>query len=299
MEKNKQRNSMITSMTGYGKAVESIEGRQITVEIKTLNAKQLDLSFKIPGLYSEFEHEIRSLITQHIERGKVFCNISIDESGDQSTSVINTRLAETYFNELRALEQLLKLPPSPDYLSLLIRLPDALKAPQEAPGEEEHRILIEVVQQACLLTNRFRITEGEVLGADIGNRILRIKGLLEQVTPFEQRRMVHIREKINKALQEGLDSHPDQNRFEQEMIYYLEKLDITEEKVRLGNHLTYFMQVMKEDSANGRKLGFIAQEVGREINTLGSKANDSEIQQIVVEMKDELEKIKEQLLNIL
>lgn len=290
---------MIISMTGYGKAVESIDGRQITVEIKTLNAKQLDLGIKLPGMYSEFEHEIRSLITQHIERGKVFCNISIDESGDQCLTVINTRLAEAYINELRALEQHLGLAPSPDYLSLLIRLPDTLKAPQEAPGAEEHRVLIEVVQQACFLTNRFRISEGDVLGADIANRILRIKGLMEQVNPFEQRRMLHIRERINKALQEGLDTHPDQNRFEQEMIYYLEKLDITEEKVRLGNHLSYFMQVMKEDAANGRKLGFIAQEIGREINTLGSKANDSDIQQIVVEMKDELEKIKEQLLNIL
>lgn len=291
---------MIRSMTGYGKAAGMHKSRQITVELKTLNSKQLDITMKIPSIYNEMEPEIRSVIAHQLERGKVYCSVFVDNVGDDSGTTVNQLLAKTYYTQLKELEKSLGLPESTDYLSVLLRMPDILKTPQSEPDPEENLLLKSTLEQAVGLVNLFRAAEGKSLYTDIEQRVHKIETLLERTEPFEKDRIVRLKERMLKELNEGLENGFDQNRFEQEMIYYLEKLDITEEQIRLSNHLKYFLQVMEESSSgNGRKLGFIAQEIGREVNTLGSKANDANIQKLVVEMKDELEKIKEQLLNIL
>lgn len=287
-------------MTGYGKAAGMHKSRQITVELKTLNSKQLDITMKIPSIYNEMEPEIRSVIAHQLERGKVYCSVFVDNVGDDSGTTVNQLLAKTYYTQLKELEKSLGLPESTDYLSVLLRMPDILKTPQSEPDPEENLLLKSTLEQAVGLVNLFRAAEGKSLYTDIEQRVHKIETLLERTEPFEKDRIVRLKERMLKELNEGLENGFDQNRFEQEMIYYLEKLDITEEQIRLSNHLKYFLQVMEESSSgNGRKLGFIAQEIGREVNTLGSKANDANIQKLVVEMKDELEKIKEQLLNIL
>lgn len=287
-------------MTGYGKAAGMIRSRQITVEIKSLNSKQLDITLKLPSYYNEYEPEIRNIIAQHLERGKVYCNIQVDNTGDDAATSVNRQLAAKYYDQLKALEGELKLGSSPDYLALLLRMPDILSSPLSEPDKEEHKTLTGILVQAINIVDVFRKQEGGIMAADILMRIGRINDRLLAVEPYEQERIARLKGRIMKELNEGIENGVDRNRFEQEMIYYLEKLDITEEKTRLANHLDYFSAVMKDQSvANGRKLGFISQEIGREINTLGAKANDSDIQKLVVEMKDELEKIKEQLLNIL
>lgn len=291
---------MIRSMTGYGKAAGMIRSRQITVEIKSLNSKQLDISLKIPSFYNEYEPEIRNAIAQHLERGKVYCNVQVDNTGDDTETTINLQTATSYYSQMKALEKELKLGSSPDYLSILMRMPDILKTPQPEPDNEEHNTLTGILLKAIKIVDLFREQEGRIMAEDILKRINRIHDRLLAVEPYENERITRLKGRITRELNEGMENGVDRNRFEQEMIYYLEKLDITEEKIRLANHLDYFAGVMKDGSAaNGRKLGFIAQEIGREINTLGAKANDSDIQKLVVEMKDELEKIKEQLLNIL
>lgn len=287
-------------MTGYGKAAGMIRSRQITVEIKSLNSKQLDISLKIPSFYNEYEPEIRNAIAQHLERGKVYCNVQVDNTGDDTETTINLQTATSYYSQMKALEKELKLGSSPDYLSILMRMPDILKTPQPEPDNEEHNTLTGILLKAIKIVDLFREQEGRIMAEDILKRINRIHDRLLAVEPYENERITRLKGRITRELNEGMENGVDRNRFEQEMIYYLEKLDITEEKIRLANHLDYFAGVMKDGSAaNGRKLGFIAQEIGREINTLGAKANDSDIQKLVVEMKDELEKIKEQLLNIL
>ncbi|MFO7722046.1 MAG: YicC/YloC family endoribonuclease [Bacteroidales bacterium] len=290
---------MIKSMTGYGKAVGEYGGKQITVELKSLNSKQLDLSMKTPSRYLELEPEIRNQLARMLERGKLYCSVQVDAVAEGAVPEINMELAEACYDQLKALEQKLGLEGRSDYLSLLVRMPDVFRTQQSVAGAEEQQAILAATLQAIGSLDEFRQKEGEILGKDIIQRIGLIGTLLKEVEPFEQQRMIRLRERIVKDLEVIMDKGYDQNRFEQEMIYYLEKLDITEEKTRLKSHLDYFLQVMGEDSANGRKLGFIAQEIGREVNTLGSKANDADVQKIVIRMKDELEKIKEQLLNIL
>lgn len=288
-------------MTGYGRAAGVFKERQISVEIKTLNSKQLDFSFRQPAVYAEFEPEIRNLVSQFLERGKVYCNIQIDECGQETAPEINAELAHTWLRQFKILEEKLTLNPQDDYLPLLLKMPDVLKPMPQNTGSDEHRVLQETVIAALEQVMIFRRKEGAELAKDISMRISKIASMLEKIIPLEESRISRIRERMMKTLSEtsDFDTKTDINRFEQELIYYIEKIDITEERIRLGNHLNYFFSVMEEQLNNGRKLGFIAQEIGREINTLGSKAYDSDIQKIVVDMKDELEKVKEQLFNVL
>jgi uncharacterized protein (TIGR00255 family) len=293
---------MIRSMTGYGKVTVFSGTHQVTAEIKTLNSKQLDLGIRLPSVMSEYEHEVRSLAGTALERGKVMVQIVLGDGASGVVPEIDLQLAAEWYRQIRRLEEHLGLPPMENYLEVLLKMPDMLKQEPEVADPAIRDTLIEVMGECLRQVNAFRTREGMELGEEIEERIRRILPMVDRVTPLERGRTVRIKEKLSKALEENGDlmaSAVDQNRLEQEMIYYLEKLDVTEEKVRLVNHLRHFLQVMTEPAANGRKLGFIAQEIGREINTLGSKAHDYEIQQIVVEMKDELEKVKEQLFNIL
>lgn len=291
---------MIRSMTGYGKATGMFGDKQITIEIKALNSKQFDFNIKLPSLYADVENDLRTLVTQSLERGKVYCTVQIDEKDPQHVPGLNIELAAAWYAQWKQLEEQIGLPPSRDYHSVLLRMPDFLRTTESIADEQDKVILVRTMKEALQHLNRFREMEGEVLGRDIAQRIRLIESLMEKIVPFEKTRLNRLRERMEKALQEiaGKGISIDQNRLEQEMIFHVERLDITEEKVRLKNHLKYFLEVM-DSAGTGRKLGFIAQEIGREINTIGSKANDSEIQQVVVEMKDELEKVKEQLFNVL
>lgn len=286
-------------MTGFGKATGTYGNKQIVVEIKSVNSRQLDLSMKCPAGYYDLEADIRTLLAQHLERGKVYCNISTDQQDDQPEVQINRPLLASGYRTLKEIEETLGIAPSNDYLSLLFRLPEVLKGVRADVDPEEFEAVRRILLEAIEETNRYRETEGKELGRDMLERIRKIGELLQLVVPLEEGRITRQREKLNKELKNLQNLSVDTNRFEQEIIYYLEKLDITEEKVRLLHHLDFFREVMEGREANGRKLGFIAQEIGREVNTLGSKANDASIQRIVVDMKDEHEKIKEQLLNLL
>lgn len=290
---------MIRSMTGFGKATGTYGNKQIVVEIKSVNSRQLDLSMKCPAGYYDLEAEIRTLLTQHLERGKVYCNITTEQHDLEPEIQINRPLLASGYHTLKEIEETLGLEPSDDYLSLLFRLPDVLKGVRAELDAEEFETVRGILLEAIEETNRYRETEGKELGSDMLERIGKIGHLLQKVVPLEEGRITRQREKLHKELKNLQNLSVDTNRFEQEIIYYLEKLDITEEKVRLLHHLEFFREVMGSKEANGRKLGFIAQEIGREVNTLGSKANDAAIQRIVVDMKDELEKVKEQLLNLL
>jgi uncharacterized protein (TIGR00255 family) len=287
-------------MTGYGKATGMVGEKQITVEIKALNSKQFDFNIKLPALYAEVENDLRTLVAQSLERGKVYCSVQFDEKGELNVPGLNVELAAFWYAQWKQLEQQIGLPPSADYHGLLLRMPDFFKTSEAIAQDHEREVLISTLKQSILQLNQFREKEGEVLGNDIAQRIRLIESLMEKIVPFEKTRLIKLRERMEKALQEiaGKGISIDQNRLEQEMIFHVERLDITEEKVRLKNHLKHFLEVM-DSMGGGRKLGFIAQEIGREINTIGSKANDSGIQQVVVEMKDELEKVKEQLFNVL
>jgi len=270
-----------------------------TVEIKTLNSKQLDLHLRLPPLYKEKEPEIRQLISQLLERGKVECNINIENTGSNSNYSFNHQLAETYYNELKHMAGQIGEKPN-EYLPILVRLPDVLSAEKIELSESEWLEVSKGIKAAAEKVNEFRTKEGKVLEGDFAKRIAGIEASYIKIKPFEEKRMAFMREKIRKALNELMeDGTVDENRFEQELIYYIEKFDITEEKVRLQQHIDYFMQTINENTSNGKKLNFISQEIGREINTIGSKANDADIQKVVVNMKDELEKVKEQLFNIL
>lgn len=285
-------------MTGFGKAVWSSAGRTASVEIRSLNSKQLDLNIRIPSVYREKEAEIRSIIAQLIERGKVDLMINFENSSENNAVTINKELAKKYYKELKQLSKDIDEDGS-HLLSTIIKMPDVLGQSRDQMQEGEWEEVEKAIGTACNLLNEFRLQEGHVLEQDITKRIEIILSLLKQVEPFEKERINTIRNQINESLEAAIEKQNiDRGRFEQELIYYLEKLDITEEKVRLHKHCKYFLDTMKEKSC-GKKLGFITQEIGREINTLGSKANEVNMQKIVVQMKDELEKIKEQLLNIL
>ncbi len=291
-------------MTGYGKASAETDGKTISVEVRTLNSKQLDINARIPQVFREKELEIRIAIGRVLERGKVDFNLTSDSDAEISGSSINKALARQYHREILELAEELKAPVGDDLISSILKMPDVLRSDKESLGDEEWTAVKEAIDEALSQADRFRMEEGQLLEADMQKRIGLILGLLESVGPFEQARIRNLRERFERNSSEFIATRPgmenfDENRFEQEIFWYLERLDITEEKVRLKKHCDYFLETLKGNESNGRKLGFITQEIGREINTLGSKASDAEIQQIVVRMKDELEKIKEQLGNIL
>ena len=287
-------------MTGFGKAVGEIGTKKITVEIKSLNSKQLDLFTKIPYIYREKEIEIRALLAQQLERGKIDFNIIIENSSKESSSQINGPIIESYRNQILAISESTGIPVPTDWYSILLRLPESLKTEQQEIPEDEITVLMKTINTAITNLKAFRKQEGKSLQNIFENKIKNIKELAAQVTPFEQERMTNIRTRIKENLESlSLNAEYDKNRFEQEMFYYIEKIDINEEKNRLSNHLKYFIETINEENNAGKKIGFIAQEIGREINTMGSKANHLEIQKLVVRMKDELEQIKEQVLNVL
>lgn len=288
------------SMTGFGKAINEIPGKKITVEIRSLNSKQLDLNLRIPYLYKEKELELRTELSKQLERGKVDVSVYTESTQETVPTTLNKNLAKAYYNELRSLSQELN-EKEENLLSLVVKMPDVLKAEKETVelDEAEWNQVKVAVNKAIDAFQKFRDDEGKTLEKEFQNRIGIIGKLLNEVLSLDNARVENIKKRIKNNLEEVIDINKiDQNRFEQELIYYIEKLDITEEKLRLKTHLDYFNETMKEP-ASGRKLGFISQEIGREINTIGSKANDAGIQKLVVQMKDELEKVKEQLLNVL
>lgn len=291
---------MIRSMTGFGKSQADLPGKVITVEIRSLNSKQLDLNFRAPAVYREKEMSARSLIAQKMERGKVDVTISAESKNEQPVVSINKEIALRYLEQLKDLSSSLPEKQNIDFLSVLVRMPDVLKSEKEELTEEEWEAIQQAITKALDETDNFRVSEGKVLEKDFTMRIKRILLLLGAVEPLEAPRIESVRTKFAMRLEElNTDKSYDQNRLEQELVYYFEKLDITEEKTRLRKHCDFFIKALDEMESPGKKLNFIAQEIGREINTLGSKANDAAIQMIVVQMKDELEKIKEQLANIL
>ena len=289
---------MIKSMTGFGKATVELPGKKITVEVKSLNSKQLDASIKMPSAYKDKELEIRSEITKVFERGKIDFYLNVEISGDQSNYTINKPLVIHYYNELKALSE--EIGETLELLPLALKMPDVLKTVREDIDEDEWNHVRIAVDDALKQADNFRIEEGTLLAKDFEYRIGLIRQYSIDVIPFEKARIPLVRERLMRDIADLSDSSKfDPNRIEQELIYYIEKLDITEEKVRLAKHIDYFLATIKEDGSQGKKLGFITQELGREINTMGSKANDADIQKLVVQMKDELEKVKEQLMNIL
>jgi uncharacterized protein (TIGR00255 family) len=294
-EKNTQ--NMLHSMTGYGKATGNYEGKKVSVEVKSLNSKSMDLYVRTAPFYREKELEIRQQVTALLDRGKVEVNVNIESTGATKSVEINKDLALAYYQDLKQTNNLLG-EKSVDYLSLIVKMPDIFMQAKEEITEEENAFLTDLVAQACQQLNNFRRQEGEALEKEFTERINEIKTLLADVPKYENLRIEIIRERMRKGLEDMDNPNMDENRFQQELIFYIEKLDITEEKMRLSNHLDYFLETMVLPSA-GKKLGFITQEIGREINTLGSKSYHVELQKMVVDMKDSLEKIKEQVLNTL
>lgn len=290
---------MIKSMTGFGKKDAEFPGKKVTVEIRSLNSKQLDLNLKVSGVYREKEFELRSLVTKEINRGKVDFSIYMDYSHDDRDPIINKEVFAAYLKQMNQLakDNGIKMKNEPIFQTIL-RLPDVLKAEKQEMTDGEWKAVYAAVLEAINQFNSFRVQEGEALRVDLSQRVEAIAHKLAAIEPFEKERIETVKNRLTEAVSE-LQSQPDPDRFQQELIFYIEKLDVNEEKVRLSNHLKYFISTMNEEENAGRKLGFIAQEMGREINTLGSKANHAAIQKLVVEMKDELEKIKEQILNVL
>ena len=284
---------MILSMTGFGRAEENFDGKKLTVEIKSLNSKTFDLNIRVPSRYKEKEFEIRKILNDKLIRGKVDCYINCESQAENSAVKINQDLVKNFMAQL---EEASPNAPHFEYLKMAVRMPEVISPKQDDLSEVELKFLFELISKAVFNFQEFRTTEGKILEQELTKNILSIEENLGKVVPFEAERLDAVKERYKKTLSEF--ENIDETRFYQEMAYYSEKLDIAEEKVRLAQHLKYYLEVMNED-ANGKKLGFIGQEIGREINTLGSKANHSDIQRLVVEMKDDLEKIKEQTLNVL
>lgn len=290
---------MIQSMTGFGKVTAELPSKKVTVEIKALNSKQLDLSTRIPSIYKDKEMEIRSLLLQSLERGKVEFTIYIEYIGKNTPTQINLSAVESYYTQIKDIAEKLDIAVPADWFQTLLRMPDAIKSEAVEVDETEWEVVYEAVKDAIKHLCDFRIQEGAMLQKLFEQKIANITALLHQVSEYEGERIEKIKTRIMDNLQKIAGQDYDKNRFEQEMIYYIEKLDVNEEKNRLDNHLKYFLSTMDNGHGQGKKLGFIAQEMGREINTLGSKSNHAEMQKIVVQMKDELEQIKEQVLNVL
>ena len=292
---------MILSMTGYSKAVVAYKEKKINVEVKSLNSKSLDLSARIAPLYREKEMEIRRLLAQKLERGKVDFSLWVEKESTVDATPINAALVENYYKQIKAISESTGIPEPEDWFTTLLRLPDVTaKTEVEVLDDEEWEVAQQAINEAIEKLTEFRKQEGAALQKKFTEKIDNIANLLKSIEPFEKSRVPKIREKIIDGLKQIPEVDYDKNRLEQELIYYIEKLDINEEKQRLTNHLKYFHETMKESGHGvGKKLGFIAQEMGREINTTGSKSNQAEMQNIVVKMKDELEQIKEQVLNAL
>ena len=292
---------MIQSMTGFGKVTAELPSRKVTVEIKALNSKQLDLSTRIPAIYREKEMAVRSLLMQALERGKVEFSIYIESIGKDSSAQINQEAVAGYYAQLKEISEKLGIekPSSWAEMQQVLRFPDVIRTEVVEADEAEWSVVENAVNQAIKQLQEFRIQEGAMLQKLFGQKIENIAQLLKDVEPYENERISKIKARICDNLEKVAAQDYDKNRFEQEMIFYIEKLDVSEEKSRLDNHLKYFLETMNNGHGQGKKLGFIAQEMGREINTLGSKSNHAEMQKIVVRMKDELEQIKEQVLNVL
>ena len=287
-------------MTGYGKAIAEAPQKKITIEIKSLNSKQLDLNTKLPWLYKEKEPEIRNLISQRLDRGKIEFTIYCDMLDDEVVTVINKSAVRNYYNQFKEIAAELKIDLDDQIFTAIMKLPDTLKTEKPEISEKEWEIVKNQIIESITMLDLYRIEEGNSIMTDLKKCIGKILSFLETVETFEAGRITKIREKLMALLEENLgQGNLDKNRFEQELIFYLEKYDINEEKVRLKTHCDYFLETVNTPSPNGKILNFIAQEIGREINTIGSKANDASIQKLVVMMKDELEKIKEQTLNVL
>jgi len=301
---------MIQSMTGYGKAEINLENANFTIEIKSLNSKQIDATLKMSSLYRDKEIGIRNLLAEKLQRGKIELSIWKGKSQSSANYTLNTEVIKEYHQQILQLKKDLGLKwnmwtfspflaKSTDIIPALLKMPDVIQKGEEKTNENEWDEIQKGIDAAIAELLKFRLDEGEKLEADMQSRIYNLAELLNKITPFEKARIEKVKKKLSEKLAEIDSQNIDKNRFEQELIYYLEKQDITEEKVRLDAHLKYFIESMNVESPNGKKLGFIGQEIGREINTIGSKSSDVDMQKIVVKMKDELEKIKEQLLNIL
>lgn len=291
---------MILSMTGFGKAVAALEGKKITAEIKSLNSKQLDLLVKMPQIYREKELELRNEVARVLERGKVELFVTTEITDDTSAVNINVPILASYKTQIERMSTELNIPLPTDWYATLLRLPEVLKSDNtNEVSEEELKALTTCVNNAITALMEFRKQEGERLDLFFREKISNIRHLLADVEPYEKERVEKIKARIQESISRLEQVDYDRNRFEQEMIYYIEKLDINEEKLRLTNHLDYFLETLENGHGQGKKLGFISQEMGREINTLGSKSNHAEMQRIVVKMKDELEQIKEQVLNVM
>jgi uncharacterized protein (TIGR00255 family) len=290
---------MLLSMTGFGKAGGTFKNKKITIEIKSLNSKNLDVYVRMPSTYKEKEIEIRKYLGKELDRGKIECNIFVESTGSESSHTINKELAGRYYAQIVELGHHLEIPSS-DVMNTILRMPEIFSTDAEEIEEEEWLFIRNLLEEAVAKHLEFRKTEGEAVFKEFKTRIGNISTAFEKVPQYEKQRIDDIRNRIESNLEEFVGgAKVDKNRFEQELIYYIEKIDIAEEKQRLSKHLEYFIEVMNEPKSQGKKLGFISQEIGREINTLGSKSYHSEMQKLVVEMKDELEKIKEQVLNTL
>lgn len=285
---------MIKSMTGFGKSVIQLPTKKITIELKSLNSKNLDINTRIPPLYREKELPMRNTIANALVRGKIDFNLYVEITGEETTTQVNKGVVKQYMQQLKDIVNADDI----ELLKMAIKMPDALKTDRDEIDEEEYKAITQALNHALTEIDAFRAEEGKALETDFISRIKNIKLLLKQVIELDPTRLAHVRERLEKAVAD-LKVEVDENRFEQELTYYLEKFDITEEKIRLANHLDYFTTTLNSPDSNGKKLGFICQEIGREINTMGSKANYAPMQKIVVQMKDELEKIKEQILNVL
>ena len=288
---------MIHSMTGYGKSVLHLSDKKVTIEIKSLNSKNLDLNVRIPSYYRVKELAVRKQLASKLVRGKVDFSIYIEMTADETSTTVNKGVVSEYMQQLRNVVQT-GSSNDVELLKMAVRMPDALKTEREELDEDEWAQISANIQKAIKDIIQYRIDEAASLEKDFKLRIENIQSYLEEVTSFDGARISHVKDRLKKAI-DDLKVQTDENRFEQELIYYLEKLDINEEKVRLANHLTYFLQELGTEDSNGKKLGFIVQEIGREVNTIGSKANFAPMQKAVIQMKNELEKIKEQVLNVL
>jgi len=289
-------------MTGFGRVEFEVNNKKITLEIKSLNSKQIDINTRVPSLYREKEIEIRKELSEELVRGKIDLTIYLENHGEESNSKINEPILKSYFGHLKKINDDLKLLTDNTTLHAALRLPDVVKTEYETLDEEEWQVILENIREAIQQINEFRLQEGKALETDISENVNSISELLQKIGPFETQRIETVKSRLNESLgKSNMNENVDKNRFEQELIYYLDKMDMNEEKVRLENHCSYFLETLNQNSqsSNGKKLAFISQEMGREINTIGSKAYESNIQRVVVEMKDHLERIKEQLLNVL
>jgi uncharacterized protein (TIGR00255 family) len=286
-------------MTGFGKVTAELPSKKVTVEIKTLNSKQLDISMRVPSTYKEKEMPIRSQLLKSLERGKVEFSIYIEYMGKEMPTQINTVAIEHYYGQIKEIAAKMDIPLPGDWFQVLLRIPEVVKTEVLEPDESEWKVVQKAIDDAVAQLHDFRIQEGEMLQHLFIQKIEKITSLIAEIEKYEGERIEKIKTRIMDNLEKVITTDYDKNRFEQEMIYYIEKLDVNEEKSRLENHLKYFINTMEEGQGQGKKLGFIVQEIGREINTLGSKSNHAEMQQVVVRMKDELEQIKEQVLNVL